>query len=299
MWASKVFVSAIFTAGIAAGAGPVGVVAQDSPPPLPSDVPVLLVGSDHLDGSRLHPYEDVRLAMGRAGKAGPLGLGETIDARAITVQSLRREQRDGDEVWVRSFSIQSPADGQEFASGEIVLDLTTLTPISSHVSNQGNTTDSEYDWNAYVVRQGSPDLERDEWTSESLDLRSVEAAAHETWLAALPLELGYRVMIPAILAGGGGKWWTVPHVVGSEEVDIGDGVSRSAWVVEIDWWGMGAGHSSYTPGGGINGSGGTGGKYWVLKEAVPGLPLVVRIRTEMDADNDSVIQLQAETGEGP
>lgn len=98
-----------------------------------------------------------------------------------------------------------------------------------------------------------------------------------------------------IFAATGDKYWAVPRVVGSESFDVGDGTPRDAWVVELDWWGMGAANvaANYSAGGGKNGSGVSGGKYWVLKKPVPGMARVVRVRTEANADNDSVIQMQA------
>lgn len=122
----------------------------------------------------------------------------------------------------------------------------------------------------------------------------LEVGAHDVWMSALPLRDGFTARLPAYFGATGTKYWAVPRVVGSEAVDLGDGVARQAWMVELDWWGMGADNTSdnHSLGGGANGTGGTGGKYWVLKEPVAGLPRVVRVRTEIDAETDSVIQLQ-------
>jgi hypothetical protein len=89
-------------------------------------------------------------------------------------------------------------------------------------------------------------------------------------------------------------YWAVPRVVGSEKIDLGDGSPREAWVVELDWWGMGPSNTAenFSPGGGANGTGGTGGEYWVLNEAPANIPAVVRVRTEVNPEADSVIQLQ-------
>ena len=84
----------------------------------------------------------------------------------------------------------------------------------------------------------------------------------------------------------------MPRVVGTEEMDLGDGILRPAWVVEMDWWGMGADHATFTPGGGANGTAGTGGKYWVLKDPPEGVPAVARIQTEVDSSTDTVYQVQ-------
>ena len=49
---------------------------------------------------------------------------------------------------------------------------------------------------------------------------------------------------------------------------------------------------NHSRGGGANGTGGPGGKYWVLDDPPGGVPPVVRVRTEVDAATDSVIQIQ-------
>ena len=59
---------------------------------------------------------------------------------------------------------------------------------------------------------------------------------------------------------------------------------------------MGADHETFTSGGGPNGSAGAGGKYWVLADPRPGVPRVVRIQTEVDANTDSVVQIQTIEG---
>lgn len=84
----------------------------------------------------------------------------------------------------------------------------------------------------------------------------------------------------------------MPRVVESEPFEIGDGVERRAWVVELDWWGMGAAVTTFTSGGGVNGSAAQNGKFWVLKGPPAGVPPVVRIQTEAALTVDRVNQLQ-------
>ena len=266
----------------------VAVEAQNSPP-LPTDVPVWMVGHEAIDGRRLEAYSDVSFTMGGTDKNDALRFGERIEPRAVQSMSLTAGERDGRAVWVRSFETARVGDPQVLARGEIVLDRTTLAPLSSRLERGGSVTEIEYDWNQYQVRSSSGDV-------EAVDVMALEAAAHETWVAAVDWSRTESAMVPSILAGGGGKWWAVPRVVGREDVDIGDGERRSAFVVEMDWWGMGAAHTTYTPGGGRNGSAGTGGKYWVLVDPVPGTPRVVRVQTEANENVDSVIQLQGVDG---
>ncbi len=265
--------------------------AQSRLPEMPNDVPVLLPGDPLLDGDRLPSYSDVRFALGRVGKESALATGESIDARAYQSQTLERREIAGIEALVRSFSTTRADTGEEVARGAIYLDARSLLPLKSEVIRQGQTTTTEYDWDAFVVRQRSTAADA-EPIEEGLDIPVFEAAAHETWMAALPWHAGFSARIPTILAGGGGKWWAVPRVVGSAEVDIGDAVLREAWVVELDWWGMGKDHRMFTAGGRADGSAGPGGMYWVLKDAPDGLPPVVRIRTEVDNQSDMVNQMQ-------
>ena len=122
----------------------------------------------------------------------------------------------------------------------------------------------------------------------------LEVGAHDVWMAALPLREGFVGRIPTVFASTGTKYWAVPRVVGSEPIDLGDGKPLEAWVVELDWWGMGADNTAenHSRGGGVNDTAGPGGKYWVLKEPPAGVPPVVRVRTEVDAGTDSVVQVQ-------
>ena len=267
-------------------------LAQEGPPPIPVDVPLWMVGHGELDGSRLKPYSDVRFALGGAGKDGPLATGDRVEPAAFQVLSLTRERADDRDVWVRVAETYRAGEDEPVARAEIVLDRHTLAPIRSLVEQGGTATTLEYDWGDHRVRQTAPEAEDGSPTEVTLDLMSLEAGAHETWMAALPFREGFRVMIPTLLGVGGGKWWAVPRVTGSADIDLGDGTDREAWVVEMDWWGMGADHATFTPGGGINGTAGSGGKYWVLKEPLPGVPRVVRIRTEVSADRDRVLQIQ-------
>ena len=270
-----------------------GVRAQDAPP-LPSDLPVWMIGGPHIDGARLQPFEKVRFALGGASKEAPLGLGEKIQEQAWQELTLRAEQIDGRDVWVRSFETFRVGDSLPVASGAVVMDRATLAPLSATLTQQGDTQVFDYDWNTYLIQPS-----RDGQVAgdpESLDLVSLEAGAHEVWVAAVDWSSYSRAMIPTVLAGGGGKWWAVPRLVGTEPVDIGDGVERDAWVVEMDWWGMGRDHGFFTPGGGVNGSAGSGGKYWVLQDAPEGVPAVVRIRTEATPEGDRVNQLQGSAG---
>ena len=184
------------------------------------------------------------------------------------------------------------ADGSEVAHGQITLDAASLLPLGSEVTRGGATTSFHYDWESFVITQEPAPEDDSSPAQDHLDLRMLEVAVHDVWMAALPLRDGFSARIPVVMAGGGGKFWAVPRVVGSEKIDIGDGESREAWVVEMDWWGMGKDGDTYFPGGGVNGTAGSGGKYWVLKSPPHGVPAVVRIRTEVNAEKDSVIQLQ-------
>jgi hypothetical protein len=263
---------------------------QDAVPHLPSDVPIRLVGHPGLDGSALAPYRGVRFAMGRVDKSRPATPAKPIDAVAYQTLTLRADRLGDREVWIRSVET-ARATGEVLGRGEIVLDRRTLAPVRATVERGGTEQVLEYDWDLHEVRQVSPPPEPDAG-SERLDLKALEAATHETWMAVIPWSEGLRVMIPTILAGGGGKWWAVPHVVGSDMVDVGDGVERSAWVIDVDWWGMGADHATFTPGGRPDGTAGPGGKYWVLRDPPPGMPPVVRVQTEVDGSTVQVIQMQ-------
>jgi hypothetical protein len=277
-------VGMFWMAVVMALAGVRGVSAQGAPQ-LPVDLPLWMVGNGAIDGTRLKPYTDVAFSIGGTDKEGPLETGEQIRAAATRLMTLRADRRDGRDVWVRSFSTTRAGDPAVVAQGEIVLDRRTLAPLSSSMGQGDSMTSFEYDWQTYEIRSSSGD-------AESLDLLSLEAGAHEAWVGAIDWTAETRVMIPTILAGGGGKWWAVPHVTGTEDIDLGDGELRRAWVVEMDWWGMGADHDVFTPGGGPNGSAGQGGKYWVLMDPPVGVPPVVRIQTEQNGTVDRVLQIQ-------
>lgn len=258
-------------------------------PPLPMDVPTWAVGSGEIDGLRLLPYERAAYAIGRTDKDGPLEVGETVRAAAIQTMSLRPDRRDGREVWVRSFETARAGDPTVLASGEIVMDRRTLAPISSTLERGGATTEIEYDWDGREIRATGAEI-------QSVDRLMLEAGAHETWVGAIDWAAVERAKIPAVLAGGGGAWWAVPRVVGREQVELGDGQRREAFVIEMDWWSMDSDNPTFTPGGGANGTAGTGGKYWVLADPPDGMPPVVRIQTEVDETMDNVVEHRPEHG---
>ncbi|NKB88436.1 MAG: hypothetical protein GKS06_09460 [Acidobacteria bacterium] len=272
-----------------------GTAAAQEAPPLPHDVPVMLIGDPGFEPDRIVPFE-ATLTMGRGDKAGPLEIGEALEPRAFQTLSLERAVRDGRDVFVRSFSTALP-DGTVVATGHIVLDAETLIPLGSEIEQQGNVRSFAYDWETFTITQSPAPADGSAPAIEHADLRMFEAAVHDIWMAALPLRQGFRARVPVMMAGGGGKYWAVPHVVGSTNFDPGNGDRLEAWVVELDWWGMGKDGAMFFPGGGANDTGGTGGKYWILKNPPAGTPAVVRVRTEVDADNDSVIQLQGQSDE--
>ncbi len=262
-------------------------LAAETPPPLPRDAPTLMLGTTAFDGAAISEHH-VTFAMGRAAKTGPLSLGEKIAAGALQESVLEKVETDRGTVLRRTSRIRRAGSDQVLAEASIELDPHTLRPLFSKTVQGGQESTVEYDWESFTIRRSSGD-------EVSLDLEMLEVGAHDVWMAALPLTHGFTARLPAVFASTGTKYWAVPRVVGSEKVDVGDGVARDAWVVELDWWGMGAANTAdnYSPGGGANDTGGTGGKYWVLDQPVAGQPSVVRVRTQVDDQTDSVIQLQA------
>lgn len=263
--------------------------ARQEPEPIPADAEILLIGSAGLDGSEL-AGRSARMAMGRTDKSGPLALGAVIQAGAV--QSVRFEllSRDGREILRRTVNVSRAGSDDVLMRASIDMDAATLLPLEARVERGGAETVTEYDWERFVVRTaGAPDSEI------PLDLPMLEVGAHDVWIAALPLREGFVGRLPALFGSTGIKYWAVPRVVGSEPIDLGTGEPLDAWVVELDWWGMGASNTveNRSRGGGVNGTAGPGGKYWVLKDPPAGVPPVVRVRTEVDADTDSVIQVQA------
>ncbi|MEM7414799.1 MAG: hypothetical protein AAF389_04825 [Gemmatimonadota bacterium] len=276
-------VCATATVGFAPGAS------SQEAPPLPTDVPIWAVGGDEVDGRRLRPYDRAPFTIGRTDKEGPLDVGETVRAAAIQTMSLLADHRGGRDVWVRSFEMARAGDPTVLASGEIVMDRRTLAPISSTLRQGESTSAIEYDWDGREIRATGADV-------QPVDRTMLEAAAHETWVGAIDWSAVARARIPAVLAGGGGAWWAVPRVVGREDVELGDGARREAFVIEMDWWSMDPSDATFTPGGGANGTAGTGGKYWVLVDPPEGMPPVVRIQTEVDATMDNVVEHRPEHG---
>ncbi len=258
-------------------------------PPIPMDVPVLLVGDPRINGLSLEPYEGV-WAVGTVGKDRQLRLGERIEATNLSQQKLERVELDGREVWRRTIIQKVAESGAELITAFMYMELVSLRPIRAMASQpSGTRIGYEYDWDDHVIRPfGAAD---DTPPIMSMDLEMLEAAAHESWMAALPYRDGFSAKIPVMMASAEAKYWAVPRVVGTEEVDLGDGIDHEAWVVELDWWGIG-GDTSYFPGGGRNDSGGTGGRYWILKDPPPGVGRVFRVRTEIDENTDVVVQLQ-------
>ncbi len=108
------------------------------------------------------------------------------------------------------------------------------------LSAQATVADRAARWRTrQVVRQtpGSSGADADE---TPLDIPMFEVGAHDVWMSALPLKEGFVGRLPVVMSATGAKYWAVPRVVGTEKIDLGDGVGRKAWVVELDWWGMGA-----------------------------------------------------------
>jgi hypothetical protein len=270
-------------------AAPSAAAQEPGVPPIPMDIPVLLVGDPRINGLILEPYEGT-WAVGTIHKDRQLRLAERIEASNLSQQKLERVELDGREVWRRTI-IQRAADtGEELITALIYMELVSLRPIRALASQpNGARVGYEYDWDQHVIRPfGAAD---DRPPLMSMDLEMLEAAAHEAWMAVLPYRNDFTAKIPVMMASAGAKYWAAPRVVGTEEVDIGDGIDREAWVVELDWWGMGS-DTSYFPGGGRNDSGGTGGKYWILKDPPPAVGHLFRVRTEFDENTDVVVQLQ-------
>ncbi len=273
-------------------AAPNPMLGADEPPTLPSTVPVLLLGAPDLRGDSLGGHH-ATLAMGRAGKDGPLERGEKITAGALQETVLEQLDTPDGQVLRRTVKVRRPGNDQVLMEGSIDMDRSTLRPLSARTVQGGQVTTVDYDWERFIVRK-TPAADGGEFDEFSLDLEMLEVGAHDVWMAALPLRDGFSARLPALFAATGTKYWAVPRVVGSEMVDIGTGRPLDTWVVELDWWGMGAANTveNFSPGGGANDTGGSGGKYWVLKTPLAGVPTVVRVRTEIDAQTDSVIQLQ-------
>lgn len=258
-------------------------------PPIPMDIPVMLVGDPRIDGASLQPYEGV-WSVGTVGKAGPLRPGERIRATNISLQKLERAELDGRTVWRRTVLQKETGTDAELITAIIYMELESLRPIRALAQQPGATPlGFDYDWDAFTVRTLGAGT--DAPALMTADLVMFEAAAHEIWMSALPYTEGFTAKIPALMASAEAKYWAVPRVVGSEIVDPGDGTELDAWVVELDWWGMGA-DNSYFPGGGRNDTAGSGGKYWILKDPPAGMGRVFRVRTEIDENTDVVVQLQ-------
>jgi hypothetical protein len=289
------YLGALIALLIAADPG-VAQTSQEGAPPIPMDIPVFLVGDSRIDGAGLQPYEGV-WSIGSVGKAGPLEIGEKIQAGNVSVQKLERVELDGRPVWRRTI-IRKPAGSDTvLATISVYLEVETLKPLRATILQPGRQEMGfVYDWDEDAIHTlggpsgaGVPPV-------MSMDLKMLEAGAHDVWMAALPYEEGFTAKIPVLMASAGAKYWAVPRVVGSETVDLGDGTQLDAWVVELDWWGI-AGDSSYFPGGGRNDTAGTGGKYWILKNPPPGVGKVFRVQTEIDRNTDVVIQMQNGLGE--
>lgn len=262
------------------------------PPPLPETAPVLLVGSPSIVAGSVSHHQ-ATFSMGRAGKDGPLALGEKITAGALQESVLEETTTERGAVLRRTNRVRRPGSDQVLAEASIEMDPKTLLPLVATTTQGGQTSTLEYDWTNFTIRQ-TPGADGSESTSMQLDFEMLEVGAHDVWMAALPLREDFTARLPAVFASTGTKYWAVPRVVGSERIDIGHGGKHDAWVVELDWWGMGAANTvdNHSKGGGVNDTAGAGGKYWVLKKPVDGTPRVVRVRTEIDAQADSVIQLQ-------
>jgi len=259
------------------------------PPPIPPSAEILLVGSPGLNGELLGERV-ATMVMGRAPKTAPLELGATVEAGAVQAVRFERVTENAREILRRTATVTRPGSDEVLMRASIDMDPETLLPLVARTEQGGVATVMEYDWEKFVVRtQGEASSE------VRLDMPMLEVGAHDVWMAALPLREGFVGRIPAVFGATGTKYWAVPRVVGSEPFALGDGEAHAAWVVELDWWGMGADNTAdnHSKGGGANGTAGPGGKYWVLKDPPAGIPHVVRVQTEADATTDRVIQLQA------
>ncbi len=258
--------------------------------PVPEQAEVLFVGSSRVDARDL-AGRSATMSLGATDKSGPLALGARIQAGAHQESHLETVMEAGRKILRRTTKVSRAGSDDVLATATIDMDAVTLLPLVARTSRQGVESTIEYDWERYVVvRDGQRE------SAISLDLPMFEVGAHDVWMAALPLTEGFVGRLPMIFAATGTKYWAVPRVVGSEPIDIGDGESREAWVVELDWWGMGAHDTedNRSSGGGPNQTAGPGGKYWVLKDPPAGVPHVVRIQTEADPSTDRVVQLQGD-----
>ncbi len=206
-------------------------------PPMPNDFPTHLVGDPEIDGRRLRPYR-VELSMSRVGRDGPLQLGERVRVGAIQVNELALVEVDGRQVWRRTIETRRAGTDEILAVASIDMDHTSLRPLRASVEQGDNKQSFEYDGDAHVIRQ--TDGAGTNGAELSHDLWMYEAGAHDVLMSALPLREGFAARIPVVMASGGAKYWAIPRVVASEKIDVGDGVPRDAWVVDLDWWGMGA-----------------------------------------------------------
>lgn len=288
----KSHVASVFLAALASLLAAPIAAADGGPPPIPA-APVLLLGHPDLSGEALGDHT-TEMTMGAAAKTGPLAFGEKVEARATQRTTMERVSVDGDRILRRTTEIRPAGSEDVVARASIDMDPRSLRPLRAQTEQGGNTTTLEYDWDDFVVRKTTSNGDGQESVETPLDMPMVEVGAHDVWMAALPLRKGFTARLPAVFGATGTKYWAVPRVVGSEAIDLGDGQRHAAWVVELDWWGMGAANTAdnHSKGGGANDTAGAGGKYWVLEKPVPGQPRVVRVRTEVNPTTDSVIQVQ-------
>jgi hypothetical protein len=274
-----------FALGSAAFVG----VRPQARPSVPSDVHVCTVGDPRIAGAALQPYSGT-WTVGSVAKDRRLRKGDIIRDGNISEQQLERIEVDGRATWRRTIVRRLARGGAALLTAKVELDLATLAPLRAEV----RTADGEpqgflYDWHDYTIRrlddEGGPPL-------LSLDAVMLEAAAHDVWMAALAYAEGFTCRLPVVMASTGATYWVVPRVIDDEEVDLGDGTELDAWVVSLDWWGTDA-DSAYLPGVGRGPSAGTGGTYWILKRPPPGVGRVFRVRTEIDATTDVIVQWQA------
>ena len=116
--------SVMVTAAVAFGAQ---VASAQAVVPLPTDVPVWLVGHDAIDGTRLGAYEEVHFSMGRTDKDGPLQAGVEGVARC-DFGAIEPVERTG---VTRRFS-HSPAFGELTSGFE-----TGITPVWKIYDSRG------------------------------------------------------------------------------------------------------------------------------------------------------------------
>ncbi|HEX7118653.1 MAG TPA: hypothetical protein VF212_07700 [Longimicrobiales bacterium] len=187
-----------------------------------AEPPVLLPGDEAVDGRRIAPgTTELRLLVSQNGQVQQL---------ATITEQIREVEVEGRAALERVQIVRMPMG---VATDTVVVLRETLAPVRHRSHNPQRVMALDFA-GAKITGTITPASGAVQPIDVELDGPVFDSNPLDLVVRALPLAEGYAVSIPLYLHEAGGKFQVVARVTGSEAVDLGDGATEDAWVVDVE-----------------------------------------------------------------